>query len=181
MAVVMAHRVAFGALLVLALLVVRNMHPVAESDAALADFALTAAGASLGSLSAAVAAPWMVGWIGPGPWTALTLLTAAIVAPLAFFTLSLPPMAIGSFTMGFAGQTVKIVGDTTLQRDIDDAFRGRVFALYDVGLNVSLVAGICLAAFTSPADGEAPALVLGLGVLLAVTAVWSLRPAAMRG
>ena len=41
----MAHRVAFGALLVDALLLVRNtLNPPDDPDAALADFALTAAG-----------------------------------------------------------------------------------------------------------------------------------------
>ena len=45
MAVVMAHRVAFGALLVDALLLVRNtLNPADDADTALADFALTAAG-----------------------------------------------------------------------------------------------------------------------------------------
>lgn len=180
MAVVMAHRVAFGAMLVLALLVVRDLHPVADSDDALADFALAAAGASAGSLSAAVSAPVLVGRLGPGRWTALTLLVAAGVAPAALASLTVPLIAVGSFTMGFAGQTVKIVGDTTLQRHIDDTFRGRVFALYDVGLNVSLVAGIALAAFTAPADGVAPALWLGLALLLIATALWALRPAGLR-
>ena len=182
MAVVMAHRVAFGALLVDALLIVRNTLNAADAtDAALGDFAVTAAGASIGSLAAAVVAPRVVARLGPARWSAITLFVAAVVAPLTFFSLVVALMALGSFTMGFSGQTVKIVGDTILQQDIDEGYRGRVFSLYDVGLNVSLVLGICLAAFTAPAGGLAPGLWIGVAVLLVATGVWSLRPAAVRG
>ncbi len=182
MAVVMAHRVAFGALLVDALLIVRNtLNDADDADAALGDFAVTAAGASIGSLAAAVVAPRVVARLGPARWSAVTLFVAAIVAPLTFFSLVVPLMALGSFTMGFSGQTVKIVGDTILQQDIEEGYRGRVFSLYDVGLNVCLVLGICLAAFTAPAGGVAPGLWLGVAALLAATGVWSLRPTAVRG
>ncbi len=182
MAVVMAHRVAFGALMVDTLLVVRNtLNPANDPDAALSDFALTAAGASLGSFLAAVTAPRVMRRIGLAPWSATTLFVAAVVAPLTFASLQLPLMAIGSLTMGFAGQTVKIAGDTILQQDIDEGYRGRVFSLYDVGLNVALVSGICLTAFTAPTDGIAPPLWIGVGLLLAATGAWSLRPAVVRG
>jgi MFS family permease len=182
MAVVMAHRVAFGALLVDALLLVRNtLNPADATDAALADFALTAAGASVGSLLAAVTAPRVVRRVGLAPWSATTLFVAAVVAPLCFSTLVLPLMALGSLTMGFSGQTVKIAGDTVLQQDIDESYRGRIFSLYDVGLNVALVSGICLTAFAAPTDGIAPLLWIGVGLLLAATGAWSLRPAAVRG
>jgi hypothetical protein len=83
--------------------------------------------------------------------------------------------------MGFSGQAVKIAGDTVLQREVEDDFRGRVFALYDVVLNVALVGGIFLTAFTVGASGVSPALWLGMGLLLAATAAWSLRPAPASG
>ena len=181
MAVVMAHRVAFGALLVDALLLVRNtLNPTDDPDAALADFALTAAGASLGSFAAALTAPRVVRRIGLAPWSATTLFVAAVVAPLGFATQQLALISLGSFVMGFAGQTVKIAGDTVLQQDIDEGFRGRVFSLYDVGLNVALVTGICLTALSAPSDGIAPPLWIGVGALLMATGAWSLRPAAER-
>ena len=90
-------------------------------------------------------------------------------------------MAIGSLAMGFSGQTVKIAGDTVLQQDVEEGYRGRVFSLYDVGLNVALVSGICLTALAAPTGGVAPPLWIGVGLLLAATGAWSLRPAAVRG
>ena len=123
----------------------------------------------------------MVRRIGLAPWSATTLFVAAVVAPLCFATLQLPLMAIGSLTMGFSGQTVKIAGDTVLQQDIEEGYRGRVFSLYDVGLNVALVSGICLTAFSAPTDGIAAPLWIGVGLLLAATGAWSLRPVAVRG
>ena len=182
MAVVMAHRIAFGALLVDALLMVRySLNSADDPDSALADFAVTAAGASVGSFLAAVSAPYLSRRLGLPRWSALSLFAAAVVAPLGFASGQLALIAVGSLTMGVSGQVVKITGDTVLQRDVDDAYRGRVFSLYDVGLNLALVTGIAVTAFTAPTDGIAPALWAGVAVLLVATGVWSLRPAPARG
>lgn len=182
MAIVVAHRIAFGAMLVDALLIVRHtLNAPTDPQAALGDFAITAAGASAGSFLAAFAAPRLSRRIGLTRWAALTLVVAGFVTPLGFATLLLVPMAVGSLAMGFAGQTVKISGDTWLQRDVDDEYRGRVFSLYDVVLNVGLVSGMCLAAFSAPDSGVAPGLWAAVSVLLLATALWSLRPAQARG
>ncbi len=182
MAVVLAHRVAFGALLVDALLLVRTtLNAVEAADAALADFAVAVAGASVGAFSAAVVAPRAVSRIGAPRWSAITLFVAAVAAPVGFASLQLWTITVGAFTMGFAGQTVKIIGDTILQSDIDDAYRGRVFSLYDVALGVALVTGIAVTAFTAPQSGVAPGIWIGAAGLLAATGLWSLRPAAVRG
>ena len=90
--------------------------------------------------------------------------------------LTLPSLVVASCAIGFAGQAVKIVGDTTLQNALADDYRGRVFSLYDVLLNVGLVAGISLAAVVSPASGVAPGLWLALFVLLFSTGLWALLP-----
>ncbi|MGB8021470.1 MAG: MFS transporter [Candidatus Nanopelagicales bacterium] len=182
MAVVALHRLAFGALLVDALLIVRHsLNTPAEAEAALGDFAFTAVGASLGSFIAAFAAPLASRRVGETEWAAVTLLLAAAAAPLGFASLNLTAMALGSLAMGFSGQTVKIAGDTVLQRDVDDDFRGRVFSVYDVALNVALVAGICITAFTVPDTGVSSILWVGTATLLAATALWSLRPTVVRG
>jgi hypothetical protein len=45
-------------------------------------------------------------------------------------------------SLSFAGQLLKINADTTIQRTIDDAHRGRVFSIFDMMINVSLILGI---------------------------------------
>ncbi len=182
LAVVVLHRFAFGALLIDLLLLVRNtLNPPEEATRALADFSLAAGGASFGALAAAVVTPPLAGRLGVTRWAALTIIAAAALGPLAVSSQALALLVFGSFVMGFSGQAVKIAGDTVLQRDVDDDYRGRVFSLYDVVLNVALVLGILLTAFTVPASGVAPGLWLGISVLLLATAAWSLRPVSRSG
>ncbi len=176
-AVVVLHRVAFGMLLVDVLLIVRaTLNSTDETASALADFAVTAAGASVGALMAAVVTPAAVRRMGLRQWSGVVLLMASVVCPLGAAMLTLPSLVVASCAIGFAGQAVKIVGDTTLQNALADDYRGRVFSLYDVLLNVGLVAGISLAAVVSPASGVAPGLWLALFVLLLGTGLWALLP-----
>ena len=65
-------------------------------------------------------------------------------------------LLVEGFFVGFAGQAVKVCSDTIVQEDVDDDRRGRVFALYDVAVNVAIVAGLTAAAFAAPPDGNAP-------------------------
>ncbi|MGH3811065.1 MAG: MFS transporter, partial [Pseudonocardiaceae bacterium] len=59
-----------------------------------------------------------------------------------------------------AGQVVKLSLDATVQGDIGDEARGRVFALYDTVFNVGYVLAVALAATVIPPDGHAPELIL---------------------
>jgi MFS family permease len=180
--VVVLHRFAFGALLIDVLLLVRNtLNPPDAAASALADFSLAAGGASFGALAAALVTPRLAGLLGVTRWAGLTLVAAAALGPLAMSSQRLAMLVFGSFLMGFSGQAVKIAGDTVLQRDVDDDFRGRVFSLYDVVLNVALVLGIFLTAFTVPASGISPELWIGISTMLLATAAWSLRPAGRSG
>jgi MFS-type transporter involved in bile tolerance (Atg22 family) len=67
------------------------------------------------------------------------------------------------------------MSDTVVQRDIPDDHLGRVFALFDMIVNVGLVLGISAIAFTTPSSGVAPISTVLVGVLLAGTAVWYVR------
>jgi hypothetical protein len=46
-----------------------------------------------------------------------------------------------------------------VQGEVDDATRGRVFALYDAVFNVCYVLAVAIAALLGPPDGRAPWLV----------------------
>ena len=79
--------------------------------------------------------------------TIAAALVLAIVAQLgAVSGLTQTSLLIGAFLLGIAGQTVKLSGDAAMQIEIDDAHRGRVFALQDTVFNVAFVAALAAAA-----------------------------------
>ncbi len=175
MAVVVLHRVAFGALTVIALLLIRNtLNPPSQADAALRQFAYVTAAAAGGALLGAVLTPWRTRRVGAVRWSATTLQWAA-VSIAAILTTSLPGLLVAGFFLGLAGQAVKVCSDTTVQREVSDDHLGRVFAIYDMVLNVGLVGGICAVAFTAPASGDAPWVYAGVAALLLAASVWYLR------
>ena len=54
----------------------------------------------------------------------------------------------------FFGQNLKVTNDALVQSKIDDYFRGRVFAVYDVLVNGAIVSGGLIAALLLPQSGE---------------------------
>lgn len=178
--VVMMHRIAFGALTVIALLLMRNtLNPPTDADAALLGFALVTGAAATGGLLGAMVTPGLARRFGVVPWTVTALGQAAPVVAvgvlLGAYGAAIAPLLIAALSLGFAGQSVKVMSDTVVQSTIPDDRLGRVFALFDMAVNVCLVLGISAVAFTAPASGIAPVATLLVGVLLAVTAVWYTR------
>jgi hypothetical protein len=58
-----------------------------------------------------------------------------------------PPATLPSaFFTAFCGQNLKVTNDALVQSKIDDYYRGRVFALYDVIVNGAIVSGAIIAA-----------------------------------
>jgi MFS family permease len=174
--VVAAHRIVFGALTVGALLLVRNtFHDPADADAALGDFAIITGATAVGAIVGAVLTPGITRRIGAVPWGAIALLVAGVGVG-TFLTGALVPafalILIGSAAVGFAGTAVKICADTLVQRHIDDDHLGRVFALFDMIINVSMVTGITLMAFTAPLSGQATTANALRALLMVGTAFW---------
>jgi hypothetical protein len=61
-----------------------------------------------------------------------------------------------------------------LQEEVDDAYRGRVFAFYDMMFNAAYVAGAALSVVVMPEDGHAPLLValVAAGFAAVAAAYW---------
>ncbi len=174
--VVLLHRLAFGSLTVLLLLILRNtLNPASDPDAALADFSLIAGAVTAGALGAALITPAMTRRWGTVRWTTVTLFVVAVVAPLSLIPVAVPALMAGGLVIGLAQQSAKIGGDTTLQRRISDDHLGRVFSLYDVGVNVALVLGALLVALTAPTSGVSLVGFLAPGAFYLVTALWYRR------
>ena len=78
-------------------------------------------------------------------------------------------LALG-FCLYLARQGVAICSTTILQEEVDDAYRGRVFAFYDMMFNVAYAAGAGLSAAFMPDDGHSPAIVAAVAAGYAVLA-----------
>ena len=63
-----------------------------------------------------------------------------------------------------------------VQRHVDDAFRGRVFSVYDVLFNATFVLGAALAAVFVPPSGVSAAVVVAMVLVYAALATgWTVR------
>lgn len=180
MVTIVANRLVFGVLTAGALLLVRgSLNSTDQADAALGDFALATAGAAVGAFLGAVATPAMTRRIGIGRWVGIALIQGGVIGFGLLIATAVRPdlltLIAGATSIGFTGQSVKVCADTVLQREIPDDRLGRVFALFDMIVNVSLVAGITLTAFASPASGRFTWGFTLCAVLLLLTAAWYMR------
>ena len=141
-----------------------------ESDG-LALLGLAVAISGAGFFAAAVISPWAVGRLGPFGWMTACAGSAAVLELALGLTFAPVPFMIAAFALGLATQGTKIATDTVVQTSVDDAYRGRVFSLYDVLFNVAFVAAAGVAALMLPADGRSVPLVVMVAVLYAAVAL----------
>lgn len=176
-AVVGVNRITFGILTAGGLLLVRlTLNPSADADAALAQFAELTGAAALGALIGAVLTPAASRRWGEVTWSAAVMVQAALIGGATVISGAMAPsftlLLVGALSFGFAGQSVKVCSDTLVQRHIPDDHLGRVFALFDMIVNVCLVGGIVLIALVSPTSGQTPVLYGIAGAALIATAWW---------
>lgn len=147
-------------------------HRPGEAEAAFADLGTAVLVGGAGFATAALVTPAVVSRIGTHRWLVAMLVLAGAVTlfPGALYTR--PAVLVTAYCLGLAAQSVKICVDTVAQIEVEDAYRGRVFALYDVLFNVAFVAAAGTAALVLPLDGRSPALlaVSTVGYLLTAAA-----------
>ncbi|MFF7185990.1 MFS transporter [Streptomyces sp. NPDC008222] len=163
-------RFCYGALLVLLLMLCR--YALASDPAhglALLGMALAMSGA--GFFAAAVVTPWAAGRLGPGRWIVVCAAAAAVLEPALGLPFATGPLLVAAFVLGLITQGAKISTDTIVQSAAEDAFRGRIFSVYDVLFNAAFVGAAGLAALMLPPDGRSAALVVTVAVIYAAVAV----------
>jgi MFS family permease len=176
------HRVLYGVLLVLAVLLYRNyFYPSSNGNAALGHGTLLVIASALGYGSAALLTPPAVHRLGKDTWVVVMMVAGGVLEGVLGATFSQVAFLGVSFALGVTAQGVKICVDTTVQQQVDDAYLGRVFSLYDMLYNVAFVIGPALAAPFMPVSGKSYPLVLtvaaGYVVAGAVYAMLTRRPA----
>ncbi|WP_235978760.1 MULTISPECIES: MFS transporter [Streptomyces] len=176
-------RFCYGALTVMVLMLCRyawsgpgaGPEDASTSDGmALLGLAVTLSGA--GFFAAAVLTPWAAGRLGPRGWIVACAAAAAVLEPALGLTFAPGPVLAAAFVLGAATQGAKIATDTVVQSTVDDAYRGRVFSLYDMLFNIAFVAAAGFAALILPPDGRSAALVGVVALVYAAVAVAMGRP-----
>ncbi|MFG2625199.1 MFS transporter [Streptomyces sp. NPDC048473] len=167
-------RFCYGALTVMVLMLCRYAWSDSESEG-LALLGLAVAISGAGFFAAAVVTPWAVGRLGRFRWMAVCAAAAAVLEPALGLWFIPVPILVAAFILGLVTQGAKIATDTVVQTSVDDAFRGRVFSLYDVLFNVAFVSAAALSALMLPPDGQSFVVVIGVAVLYAVIAVLLFR------
>lgn len=160
------------ALTMMALILNRNtFNDPGDPEAGLAGFAFAITVAGIGITIGAMIAPFGVARYGRHKWIRISLLASAILPiALAFEQNEFFLVATGFFA-GMAGQGVKVTNDALVQSKIEDAYRGRVFAVYDVMVNSGIVSGAIVAALILPKSGASallPALIAAVYIVVAL-------------
>ena len=129
----------------------------------------------------AVVTPLATRRFGAVRWTGAVFVVTGPVAWWGVASATVPTLILAGLFIGFAGQVAKVCGDTLVQEWIDEGNRGRVFALYDVVINIALVSGVVFVAVLDPmaVNAGVTAAAIGLGMALSGLAYLRLRRAAV--
>ena len=158
------HRFLYGIVLIMTLLLCRN-HFADDPDTGLRTFAVMLGVSGAGYFAAALITPAVVRRISKQAWVAWLFGAAAVSLLVLGMPFTERPWAAGAFALGVVSQGIKLCVDTTLQETIADAYRGRVFAVYDMLFNAVFAAAAAVAATWLPWDGQA-----GLTLLVVIAA-----------
>jgi MFS family permease len=156
-----AHRVSYGISLLVTLLLMRNSftsHGLLR--AGLPGIGQVAFLAGAGILLAGLVTSRLIAAFGRLRVVIGSLLLAAAAQAGLGLPMQLSTVLVASFLITGAGQVLKLSVDSSVQLDVGDESRGRVFALYDTLFNIMQVVAVAVAAAVIPADGRSPMLLL---------------------
>ena len=147
------------ALTLMGLLLERNtFHSPDNPDAGLKGFGYALAIAGVGVGLGSLISPWAVARLGRHKWIRISLLGPIPILILFGMHHGLVLFILSAFFVGLFGQAVKVTNDALIQSKIQDEYRGRAFAFYDVAVNAGIMGGALIAAAILPKSGNSHAL-----------------------
>ena len=170
------HRGGLTALTLTALLLERNsFNDPNLPEQGLKNFGFALSFAGIGVFLGAFLAPYGVIKFGRHRW--MRLLMFLCIPPLLIYALNVNEITmIGSaFLVGLCGQGIKVTNDALVQSKINDEFRGRVFAFYDVAVNAGIVIGAIGAALLLPDNGVTAVLPITIAAFYLFAALFLMR------
>lgn len=173
------HRFLYGVVFIASILMSRNLlAEPGDRTAGLTTFATVIAATGIGGGLAIVLTAILARRMAPQSWIAVMLLVAGVSQLILVPEPSFVTVVTAAALLGLAAQGAKIAVDTIVQRDSEDAYRGRAFAFYDVLYNAAFVGAAALAAFLVPDAGWSPGLFVALSVgYVAAAIVFGMRGA----
>ena len=147
-----------------------------DTEAGLAGVTFMIVTAAVGFVVGAIVAPYGVSKVGRHRWMQLAMGASALSVIALALTRTPLSLALTAFFTALCGQSVKVTNDALVQSKIDDVFRGRVFAVYDVLVNGAIVSFALIAAWVLPISGDTWILPLMISAAWAFVATVVLRP-----
>lgn len=182
LSVIAVSRFGYGLTTITTILLSRNyLNDPRDVEAGLSLLALVFGASGVGFILAALLTPAATERWGTSGWVWRCLALGALAQVVIVVRLS-ELIALGTAVLlGVAVQGIKICVDATLQREVDDDFRGRVFAFYDMVFNVAFVLAAALAALTVPSSGYSPPMWAAIAALYLLASAAYARTAARDG
>ena len=157
----------YGILFVMSILLYRNYFYPSSAPVAEGHYLVLASISGIGYFCAALVVPPAVRRLSkPTLITLLLAVCAVATAALGETFVQVAFLAFGFF-LYLTSQGVAICATTILQEEVADAYRGRMFAFYDVMFNVTIAAGALISVGFMPRTGRSPVL---MGVVAAAYA-----------
>jgi MFS family permease len=163
-----------GPLFLMAILLYRNYFYRSSVTVAEARFGTLVVIAGIGYFCAALVTPTATRRLSKPTWITVLLAASAVVTGALGETFyQLAYLAIG-FCLYLTRQGVAICATTILQEEVDDAYRGRAFAYYDMMYNVTYAIGAVIFAAFMPFDGHSPVIIglVAAGYAILAVAYW---------
>jgi MFS family permease len=169
-----AYSFLFGPLFLMSILLYRNYFFPAQVTVAESHVGRLAVFSAVGYVCAALITPPATRHLSKQAWITLMLIAAAVVTAVVGETFNEAAYLAIGFLMYLTRQSMAIAAVTILQEGIDDGFRGRVFAFYDMLYNAAYAAGAAVFAVFMAPDGKSPGVVavVAVGFLAAAVAYW---------
>lgn len=164
------HRFLYGIVLMQTLLLCRG-HFTGNAEAGLRVAAAMLGVSGVGYFAAALITPAVVRRISKPAWISILLASGGVCVLVFGLPFAQTAWAIASFALGVTSQGVKLCVDTILQETVEDAYRGRVFAVYDMLFNAAFAASAALAASWLPVSGYSPVTVVGVAAVYVLGAI----------
>jgi len=175
-----AHRFLFGVASLTIVLLDRNYFATQRNvNGGILGLGADIGAVGVGIVVAALITPPAARRFGTTAWITTMLLLGAVAIAGFGLPFQRGPLVVGAFLLGVSAQGVKICVDTTIQQQVEDVYRGRVFAVYDMLFNVSYVGAAAVTATVLPGSGHSVTVMSCLAAGYALAAMifgWLSKP-----